>query len=333
MIAPSISSHSLLIRAAQPQEATILFDLIVSLAEYEQLAHEVTGNPEALKQHLFGQHPCIEAIVAEAEGELIGFALFFVYYSTSLTQPKIYLEDLFVLPQARGKGIGKALLSCLAKLVTQRGYGGLEWSVLDWNAPAIGFYQSIGAQILADARVCRVAGAALPQLALQSPPLAQKALRWATPSDSANIFSLVKANIEYDGGLAAFNGSEVQLAEHLFNHAYAEVLIAEQDDRPVGLALFCTNYSTFLTKPGLFVEDLFVLPDYRGQRMGKALLSGLAQQVIDRGYGRLEWHVRTWNQPAIEFYQRIGAQLLPDWRICQINATATEQLATIGNSV
>lgn len=320
MTAPS--SHSLLIRAARPQEAAALFGLIVSLAEYEHLAHEVTGSPEALKQHLFDQHPCIEAIVAETAGELMGFALFFVYYSTSLMQPKIYLEDLFVLPQARGKGIGKALLSHLAKLTVQRGYGGLEWSVLDWNTPAIGFYESIGAKILTDARVCRVAGAALPQLA----SLSAKSIRRAVSSDSADIFALVQANIEHDGGLDAFNGSEAQLANHVFNRSYAEVILAE-DTKPVGLALFCTNYSTFLTKPGLFVEDLFVLPDYRGRGIGKALLSDLAQQVIDRGYGRLEWHVRVWNQPAIDFYQRIGAQILPDWRICQLNYAATEQLA------
>lgn len=322
------SSDSLLIRAAQPQEAATLFDLIVSLADYEHLVHEVTGSAATLKQHLFGQHPCVEAIVAEAEEKLVGFALFFIVYSSSAMQPKIYLEDLFVLPRARGKGIGKALLSHLAKLAIQRGYGGLEWSVLDWNTPAIGFYQSIGAQVLTNARVCRVAGAALPQLASWQEALQSKSLRQAVPSDSAAIFALVKANIEYDGGLEAFSGSEAQLTEHLFNYSYADVIIAEQDNQPVGLALFCTNYSTFLTKPGLFVEDLFVLPDYRGQGIGKALLSGLAQQVIDRGYGRLEWHVRLWNQPAIDFYQRIGAQILPDWRICQVHRNATEQLAT-----
>jgi GNAT superfamily N-acetyltransferase len=155
----------LLVRFAQPADTPALFALIQALADYEQLAHQVTGNVEALHDHLFGDRPCIEALVADHDGKSIGFALFFTNYSTFLTKPGIYLEDLLVLPEYRGQGIGKALLSHLAKLALDRDCGRLEWSVLDWNEPAIGFYQRIGATILPDWRICRVTGAAIEQLA------------------------------------------------------------------------------------------------------------------------------------------------------------------------
>ncbi|WP_088894413.1 GNAT family N-acetyltransferase [Leptolyngbya ohadii] len=161
----SAQPTQLLIRAAQPNDVADIFDLIKALAEYEKLSHQVTGNIELLKQHLFGNRPCIEAIVADIGGNSVGFALFFTSYSTFLTKPGLYLEDLFVLPEYRGQGIGKALLSHLAKLVRERDYGRLEWSVLDWNAPAIGFYERMGATVLPDWRICRVTGEAIGQLA------------------------------------------------------------------------------------------------------------------------------------------------------------------------
>lgn len=159
------SSQTILIRAAQSADVADIFALIQALAEYEKLSHQVTGNPDLLRQHLFGDRPCVEAIVAEVGGKSVGFALFFTNYSTFLTKPGLYLEDLFVLPEHRGSGIGKALLSHLAKLVKERNYGRLEWSVLDWNTPAIGFYERMGATVLPDWRICRVTGEAIDQLA------------------------------------------------------------------------------------------------------------------------------------------------------------------------
>jgi GNAT superfamily N-acetyltransferase len=320
-------SSSLTVRPAIPSDVPTLFNLIVALAEYEKLAHEVIGSVEALHQHLFGEQACIEAAVAVWDGETAGFALFFVGYSTSITQPQLYLEDLFVLPSYRGKGIGKALLSYLARLALERNYGRLEWSVLDWNTPAIRFYQQIGAQILEDVRICRVSGDALPQLAAKS-----SFIRAALPNDVAAIFALVKANVEHDGSLHLFRGKEEELGKYLFEqsyleHPYIEAVIAEQNSQAVGVAVFYITYSTFLTKPGLFVEDLFVLPEYRSQGIGKALLADLSRQVIERGYGRLEWRVRTWNDRATQFYQRIGATVLPDWRVCQLYRQAAERLA------
>lgn len=323
------SASPVTLRPAIPADVSNLFNLIIALADYERLLHEVTGSLEALEQHLFGKDSCIEAIVAEVGGQAVGFALFFINYSSLLTQPGIYLEDLFVLPQCRGLGIGKALLAYLARLVIERNYGQLEWSVLDWNTPAIGFYQRIGAHLIEDARVCRVTGGALPQLACLASLNAGSSLRPVTTADLTTVFTLIQANVAYDGGLSRFRGTVDALADHLLNQAYVEAVVVEQDSQPIGLALFHTTYSTFLTKPGLFVEDLFVQPEYRNQGVGKALLTYLAQQVINRDYGRLEWRVRVWNQTAIDFYQRVGAAILPDWRLCQLHREATAQLARV----
>lgn len=321
------SAGSVTIRSAVPADVSDLFNLVIALADYERLSHEVTGSPEALYQNLFGKDSCIEAIVAEVEEQAVGFALFFVNYSSLLTRPGIYLEDLFVLPQCRRLGIGKALLASLAQLVIERDYGQLEWSVLDWNTSAIGFYQRIGARLIEDARVCRVTGVDLPRLAhlVSLKPLPN--IRAVTAADLTTVFALIQANVEYDGGLSRFQGTVDALADHLLNQAYVEAVIAEQDSQPIGVALFHTTYSTFLTKPGLFIEDLFVQPEYRNQGVGKSLLAYLAQQVISRDYGRLEWRVRVWNQTAIDFYQRVGASILSDWRVCRLQRQATEQLA------
>lgn len=156
------------IRNAVPTDSPALFQLVLALAEYEKLAHEVVGSAEALHEHLFGDRPYIEALVAEADEKIVGFALFFYNYSTFLTKPGIYLEDLFVMPDYRRRGIGQAFLSRLAQIAVDRQLGRLEWSVLDWNEPAIEFYRRMGATVLDDWRTCRVTGDALGQLATRS---------------------------------------------------------------------------------------------------------------------------------------------------------------------
>ncbi|WNN91981.1 GNAT family N-acetyltransferase [Gloeocapsopsis dulcis] len=158
-------NSELRLRPATPDDVTVLFDLIQALAEYETLSHAVTGSAEALQEHLFSTHPYVEAIIAEVQGKAVGFALFFHNYSTFLTQPGIYLEDLFVLPEYRRQGIGKALIRYLAQLAVERGCGRLEWSVLDWNEPALAFYRRMGASILPDWRICRVTGEAIAAIA------------------------------------------------------------------------------------------------------------------------------------------------------------------------
>ncbi|MBD0262476.1 MAG: GNAT family N-acetyltransferase [Tolypothrix sp. Co-bin9] len=158
--------NDLILRFAEPADCNVVFELIKALAEYEKLSHAVTGDAQSLKEHLFDTK-YIEAILAEYAGQAVGFALFFHNYSTYITKPGIYLEDLFVLPKYRRKGIGKALLTKLAQIAVQRNCGRLEWSVLDWNEPAIAFYRSMGASILDDWRICRVTEEALNKLGNQ----------------------------------------------------------------------------------------------------------------------------------------------------------------------
>ena len=161
----SLSNASLKIRLATIDDVPTIFKLIQDLAAYEKLAHEVTGSEELLKEHLFGKKVYIEVILAEIGDQAVGLALFFPNYSTFLTKPGIYLEDLFVVPECRRRGVGKALIAYLAKLVVERDYGRLEWSVLEWNVNAIAFYEKIGATVLPDWRTCRVTGSNLQELA------------------------------------------------------------------------------------------------------------------------------------------------------------------------
>lgn len=155
---------SFTIRPANPVDVPALVGLIRELADYEKLGHMVQTTPERLQQHLFGPQPAAEAMVAEAGGEVVAFALFFTNFSTFLALPGLYLEDLYVQPGHRGAGLGKAMLQHLARLAVARGCGRFEWSVLDWNTPAIRFYERMGATVMPDWRICRVTGEALTAL-------------------------------------------------------------------------------------------------------------------------------------------------------------------------
>jgi ribosomal protein S18 acetylase RimI-like enzyme len=157
------------VRAAELRDVGAIVQLIGELAEFEQLTHLLQVTPEKLRPHLFGERPAAGALVTEtgdgkAPGEVVGFALFFTNFSTFLAQPGLYLEDLYVKPEHRGRGIGKALLTRLAAIAVERGCGRFEWSVLDWNANAIRFYEGMGATVMPDWRICRVTGAALATL-------------------------------------------------------------------------------------------------------------------------------------------------------------------------
>ena len=156
---------TLSIRPAVAADLALIASLIRELAEYERLADEVRLKEAVLGQYLFGAQPMAEVVIGEVDGTAQGFALFFHNFSTFEGQPGIYLEDLFVRPQARGAGLGKALLAHLAGLALARGCARLEWSVLDWNEPAIGFYRALGARPMDEWTVMRVDGAALSGLA------------------------------------------------------------------------------------------------------------------------------------------------------------------------
>jgi GNAT superfamily N-acetyltransferase len=318
---------TVLIRSATADDVPTLFALVQALAEYEKLSDAVVGSTEALREHLFDR-PCIEAILAEQDGKPVGFALFFYSYSTFLSKPGIYLEDLFVLPECRGQGIGKMLLSHLAQRVTEFNGGRLEWSVLDWNEPAIAFYRRIGAAIGENTRICRVTRDGLSHTATLSNSDLAAQIRPVLPDDMPELLQLIQAKAEFDQQLHQFNSDPDALSQHLFGSPrYLEALVVEQAGQLVGFATFSPNYSTFLTQPGIYLEDLFVLPEYQSQGIGKTLLAKLAQIALDRHCGRLEWLVATWNERAIAFYQHMGATLLPDWRICRLTGEAIASLA------
>ncbi|MCA6215047.1 GNAT family N-acetyltransferase [Ideonella sp. B7] len=151
-------SESYKLRVAEPRDVPAIVGLITELAEFEHLTHLLQITPEKLLPQLFGARPAAECLVAEVQGQVVAFALFFTNFSTFLCQPGLYLEDLYVQPAWRRLGLGKALLRRLGRLAVERGCGRFEWTVLDWNANAIGFYQRMGATVLPDWRICRVSG-------------------------------------------------------------------------------------------------------------------------------------------------------------------------------
>ena len=165
----------LAIRFATADDAATILGFIQDLAVYEKLSHEVVATVDQLRTTLFGVRPAAEVLIAELAGEPVGFALFFQSYSTFLARPGMYLEDLFVRPAARGHGVGSALLSALARISVQRHYGRMEWSVLDWNEPAIRLYAALGAAPMNEWTVNRLTGA----------PLAALAERWPHPVGKA----------------------------------------------------------------------------------------------------------------------------------------------------
>src|ERR1700692_1447953 len=156
---------SLIIRRARPDEAGLVLSLVRELAEYEKLSHEVEATEAMIGEALFGSNVRLFCDIAEWHGDVAGFAVWFVNFSTFSGRSGIYLEDLLVRPAQRGKGIGRALLSHLAKQCVANGWSRLQWAVLDWNTPSIGFYKSLGAQLMDEWTVCRVGGPALTALA------------------------------------------------------------------------------------------------------------------------------------------------------------------------
>jgi GNAT superfamily N-acetyltransferase len=163
------STPAFTIRPARVDDCSTIVELIRELAAYERLEHEVRAGPEDIRRNLFGPRPYAEALIAEVDGGAVGLALFFHNFSTFRGQPGIYLEDLFVRPEFRGRGIGKALLASLARIGLERGCGRLEWAVLDWNEPSIGFYRALGALSQDEWTVFRVADAPLARLAEYAP--------------------------------------------------------------------------------------------------------------------------------------------------------------------
>jgi GNAT superfamily N-acetyltransferase len=160
-----MSETPIRIERATERDVSLILELIQGLAVYEKLAHEVTATEAGLRETLFGARPAADVIIAYAGDTPAGFALFFSNFSTFLGKPGLYLEDLFVRPEYRGQGLGLALMKRLAQIAVERGCGRFEWSVLDWNEPAIGFYESLGAKLMDGWSIVRVNGEALTALA------------------------------------------------------------------------------------------------------------------------------------------------------------------------
>lgn len=164
--APQVhASETISLRFATVEDVPLILKLIRGLAEYERLASEAVVTEDGLRKSLFGERPQAEVIIAELGGQPAGFALFFHNFSTFLGKHGLYLEDLFVFPEFRGHGIGRALMARLARIAVERDCGRFEWWVLDWNAPAIGFYESLGARPMSDWTVYRLTGEPLARLA------------------------------------------------------------------------------------------------------------------------------------------------------------------------
>lgn len=160
------------ISIATEADVPLILRFIESLADYERLRHECVATEEKLRRTLFGERPAAEVFIARLGDEPAGFALFYHDYSTFHAQRGLYLEDLFVFPEARGKGIGRALLAALARVATDRDCSSIEWNVLDWNEPAIGFYRNLGAEAMDDWTTFRMSGEAMRSLASESPAAA-----------------------------------------------------------------------------------------------------------------------------------------------------------------
>ncbi|MGB3494129.1 MAG: GNAT family N-acetyltransferase [Elainellaceae cyanobacterium] len=346
------------VRTARADDAEVIFSLIQALADYEKLAHEVVGSAAAIAKHSTGdtddvqasQRPCITTLLAEVNQTPVGLALFFQTYSTQAAAPGYYLEDLFVLPDYRQKGVGKALLRALAQHALSHNVRQLRWSVLDWNELAIAFYRRIGAEISEDCRICRVSGEALGALG-SSADSTSVSYRVVLPSEVSEVVSRLKgwgdelaedsaddsADHAADNTADNADGKHADrppwtLVEALVAHGSAQVppfelLQVSQGDELLGVALFTHSYSTFLTQPGVLVEAIAINPHRSHDVAEREVCRALAQLTLERQGGRLEWYTKAHETAAIARYQQWGATVLPNWRICRLDAGAIAKLA------
>ena len=314
------------VRFATRDDVPVIVSLIREAADHEGHAHLATATPQRLEAELFGPGSACECLIGEQDGETVAFALFFHNFSTFLCRKGLYLEDLFVRPAARGLGMGKLLLQRLARIAVERGCGRFEWGVLEWNVDAQAFYRRMGATMLPDWRVCRVTGDALQALGADS---GSAGVRAATRADVPVIVALIRELAVYEKLEHLATATPARLEAELFgDKPTCECLIGERDGEAIGFALFFHNFSTYLCRKGLYLEDLFVRPEARGTGMGKRLLQRLAQIAVERECGRFEWSVLDWNVDAQAFYRRMGAELLPDLRICRVTAEPLQALGT-----
>jgi GNAT superfamily N-acetyltransferase len=311
------------LRPAQLDDIDTIFALICALAEYEQLAHAVTGFADALGPQLFGSNPTAEVVLADVEGKPAGFALFFATHLSRQGLAGLYLEDLFVQPNYRGGGVGKAVFTHLAQLALERGYQQLEWSVLDWNAPAIAFYQRIGATLHPELRQYRLTGSGLTSLA-QVDGYAMARLPAIADRDALQALARMGLDSKELGSNPSDDPFDLPLVT---SPESPNLLLVEREERVAGFAAGHGSFSTFLTQPGYFLRDFFVSPQDRRQRLGTALLAGWAKLAVANQRGRLEWQVLAEDTQAIAFSNAVGAVSLSEWIWCRLSESGLNALA------
>ncbi|MEM9292898.1 MAG: GNAT family N-acetyltransferase [Acidobacteriota bacterium] len=357
------------LRAAVESDLPVILDFIQQLAAYEGLEAMCVVTADDLRGTLFPEPLSTgpiyaEAVLAEekrgAEGEeswaAVGFAVFNHNYSTFLGRPGLWLEDLYVHPSQRGRGLGKALLQHLAQVALERGCGRMEWWVVSWNDSARRFYESLQARAMSEWVVYRLAGETLDNMArFGGPPEGQSTpgpeegalrlpegvrLRDATVEDVPVILRFIEELADYERLRHECVATEEHLHRTLFgDRAYAHVVLAEREEadhqedgdwRPVGFALYFHSYSAYLGRPGLWLEDVYVPKSERGQGLGKALLQRLAQIAVERRCGRMEWWVLDWNEPSIRFYESLEAEAMKDLVVYRLTGPTLEDMARYG---
>ncbi|KAL2642118.1 hypothetical protein R1flu_009705 [Riccia fluitans] len=291
---------------------------------------------------------------------VVGFTLFFPSYAPVLAKRGIYIEDIYVREAYRRHGLGTILLKTVAQQAAKRGSGRVEWSVLDWNVNAINFYEGMGAIVLPDVRICRLTGDKLQAYAFA--PAATKPrvnVRPAEKYDVPALRLLIEEHAEYEKLTHMLKATEASLEATLFQRPVFDglkTLILELEHEPstteevletsqalessklnsnrdkkctiVGFTLFYPTYSTFLAKNGVLIAALYVRETYRGQGLGTLLMSVVAQEAAKRGLGRVEWGVIDRNVNGSSFYERMGASVLPEWRICRLTGEKLQAYAS-----
>ena len=335
---------SLAVRGAVSGDVPFALDCIRGLAAYVGMSDDVTATREDLEVGLFGSAAVsaaapartatvAEALVAELDGSPAGLAIFFHSMSTFLGLPGIYLEDLYVDPAMRGRGVGAALLAHLAGLAVRTGCGRLEWNCEDSNDHARSFYLELGAVPMSDWVKYRLAGRALAELASRADEMRGSGggqhihFRRAGLLDAPVILEFIRELAEYEHLLDQVTATPEALVETLFVRKVAEVVFAEVAGQLVGFVLYFRTFSTFMGQPCIYLEDLYVRPAARGQGVGKALLAQVARLAVDTGCGRLEWGCLDWNKPAIDFYLGLGAVALGEGTIYRLAGSALAKLA------
>jgi GNAT superfamily N-acetyltransferase len=296
------------IRIATPADVPTVLGFIRDLAVYEKLLHEVTADEATLGAALFGARQSAEALIGELDGEPVAFAVFFHNFSTFVGKPGLYLEDLFVQPEQRGKGLGKVMLEHLAAIAKQRGCARFEWWVLDWNTSAIEFYQALGAVAMDEWTVFRVTGAALDKLATgggSAPAHGGDGVRRATPADLDALAPLFDAYRGFYGRPSDVQACRAFLGERLTRHE-SVIYGAWAGGRLVGFMQLYPTFSSLELKPAWNLNDLFVSEAARGRGTATRLLEAAHALARVTGAAYLTLQTGRGNTSAQGLYARQG---------------------------